>query len=129
MIPYIIIIILSLAIIVAVIVTGLRFNESVKRTENKHSLDLNSNRALHTLLSSRFTLILLPYRSFRSTVDPPPNMPAPAPNSLAVGVIISMRNFDPGSSILSFDMEAFLAKLDDDNGPMDADAIPGIMFH
>ncbi|KAJ7823194.1 hypothetical protein B0H14DRAFT_2826891 [Mycena olivaceomarginata] len=104
MIPYIIIIILSLAIIVAVIVTGLRFNESVKKTENKHSLDLNSN------------------------LDPPPNMPAPAPNSLAVGVIISMKNFDPGSSILSFDMEAFLAKLDDDNGPMDADAIPVCFF-
>ncbi|KAJ7888925.1 hypothetical protein B0H14DRAFT_2692737 [Mycena olivaceomarginata] len=73
-------------------------------TENKHSLDLNSN------------------------LDPPPNMPAPAPNSLAVGVIISMKNFDPGSSILSFDMEAFLAKLDDDNGPMDADAIPVCFF-
>ncbi|KAJ7798509.1 hypothetical protein B0H14DRAFT_2906579 [Mycena olivaceomarginata] len=74
MVPYIIIIILSLAIIVAVIVTGL--------------------------------------------LDPPPNMPAPAPNSLAVGVIISMKNFDP----------AFLAKLDDDNGPMDADAIPVCFF-
>ncbi|KAJ7205535.1 hypothetical protein GGX14DRAFT_458571 [Mycena pura] len=105
MIPYIIIIILSLALIVAVIVTGLRFNESVKKTENKHSLDL-----------------------VNGDLDPPPNMPDPAPNSLAVGVIISMNNFDPGSSILSFDMEAFLAKLNDDNGPMDADAIPVCFF-
>ncbi|KAJ7208934.1 hypothetical protein GGX14DRAFT_543353 [Mycena pura] len=104
MIPYIIIITLSLALIVAVIVTGIRFNESVKKTENKHSLDLNSD------------------------LVPPPNMPDPAPNSLAVGVIISMKNFDPGSSILSFDMEAFLAKLNDDNGPMDADAIPVCFF-
>jgi hypothetical protein len=56
-------------------------------------------------------------------------MPEPAPNSLAVGVTISMKNFDPGSSILSFDMEAFLAKLGDPNPPAGADAIPGIVLH
>ncbi|KAJ7825070.1 hypothetical protein B0H13DRAFT_2442939 [Mycena leptocephala] len=102
MIPYIIIIIFSLAIIVAVIVTGALFNKSVKKTENRHSLNLTSD------------------------LDPPPNAPAPAPNSLAVGVLISMKNFDPGSSILSFDMEAFLASLSDDpTSPAGADAIPG----
>jgi hypothetical protein len=53
MIPYIIIIIFSLAIIVAVIVTGVLFNKSVIKTENKHSLDLaNSDCASHKLLSS-----------------------------------------------------------------------------
>jgi hypothetical protein len=40
-----------------------------------------------------------------------------------------MKNFDPGSSILSFDMEAILAKLDDPKVPEGADAIPGIIFH
>ncbi|KAJ6527462.1 hypothetical protein B0H19DRAFT_1196072 [Mycena capillaripes] len=94
MIPYIIIIIFSLAIIASVIVTGVLFNKSVKKTENRHSLDL--------------------------PLDPPPNMPDPAPNSLAVGVTISMKNFDPGSSILSFDMAAFLANLSDSNAPTDA---------
>jgi amino acid transporter len=53
MIPYIIIIIFSLAIIVAVIVTGVLFNKSVKKTENRHSLDLaNGDCAPHKLLSS-----------------------------------------------------------------------------
>jgi hypothetical protein len=53
MIPYIAIIIFSLAIIVAVIVTGVLFNQSVKKTENKNSLDLaNSDCAPHKLLSS-----------------------------------------------------------------------------
>jgi hypothetical protein len=56
-------------------------------------------------------------------------VPEPAPNSLAVAVTILMKNFDPGSSILSFDMGAVLAKLDDSNLPVGADAIPGIIFH
>ncbi|KAJ7804178.1 hypothetical protein B0H14DRAFT_3775556 [Mycena olivaceomarginata] len=55
-------------------------------------------------------------------------MPDPAPNSLAVGVIISMKNFDPGSSILSFDMAVFLAKLDDPDEAAGADAIPVCFF-
>ncbi|KAJ6492661.1 hypothetical protein DFH09DRAFT_1377003 [Mycena vulgaris] len=105
MIPYIIITIFSLAIIVAVIVTGVLFNKSVKKTENKHSLNLANG-----------------------DLDPPPNMPDPAPNSFAVGVTISMKNFDPGSSILSFDMQAFLAKLSDPNAPEGADAIPVCFF-
>ncbi|KAJ7875519.1 hypothetical protein B0H14DRAFT_2715580 [Mycena olivaceomarginata] len=105
MIPYITIIIFSLAIIVAVIVTGVLFNKSVKKTENKHSLDL-----------------------VNGDCDRPPNTPEPAPSSLAVGVTISMKNFDPGSSILSFDMEAILAKLDDPKVPEGADAIPVCFF-
>ncbi|KAJ7782159.1 hypothetical protein B0H14DRAFT_2960208 [Mycena olivaceomarginata] len=105
MIPYIIIIIFCLAIIVAVIVTGVLFNKSVKKTENKHSLDL-----------------------VNGDWEPPPNIPEPAPSSLAVGVTISMKNFDPGSSVLSFDMEAILAKLDDPNVPEGADAIPVCFF-
>jgi hypothetical protein len=53
MIPYIIVIIFSLAIIVAVIITGVLFNKSVKKTENKHSLDLvNGNCAPQKLLLS-----------------------------------------------------------------------------
>jgi hypothetical protein len=40
-----------------------------------------------------------------------------------------MKNFDPGSSILPFDMEAFLAKLGEPNPPAVADTIPGIVFH
>jgi hypothetical protein len=40
-----------------------------------------------------------------------------------------MKNFDPGSSILSFDMAAFLTKPDDPNQAAGADAIPGIIFH
>ncbi|KAJ6535667.1 hypothetical protein B0H19DRAFT_1183946 [Mycena capillaripes] len=95
-IPYLIIIIFSLAIIVAVIVTGLLFNKSVRKTETRHSLNLTAE------------------------MDLPPNMPDPAPNSLAVGVTISMKNFDPGSSILSFDMAAFLANLSDSDAPTDA---------
>ncbi|KAJ7747717.1 hypothetical protein B0H16DRAFT_915395 [Mycena metata] len=39
-----------------------------------------------------------------------------------------MKNFDPGSSIVSFDMEAFLATVDDSDLPAGADAIPVCFF-
>jgi hypothetical protein len=56
-------------------------------------------------------------------------MPDPDPDSLAVGITIAMKNFDPGSSILFFDMSAFLALLSSPDAPAGDDAIPGTVLH
>jgi hypothetical protein len=39
---------------------------------------------------------------------------------------MKMKNFDPGSSIISFDMQAFLGFVDSDD---ERDAIPGTVLH
>ncbi|KAJ7282280.1 hypothetical protein C8J57DRAFT_1554071 [Mycena rebaudengoi] len=90
LIPRIIIASFFLLILVAVIVTGVLFNKSVKKTENSHSLQ---------------------------GFDFPPNVPVPDSDALAVGIAISMKNFDPGSSILSFDMQAVLGRVLSDDPP------------
>ncbi|KAJ7798258.1 hypothetical protein B0H14DRAFT_3545317 [Mycena olivaceomarginata] len=88
LIPRIIIASFFLVILAAVIVTGVLFNKSVKKTEARHSLKGYSN-------------------------------------SLAVGIMMKMKNFDPGSSIISFDMQAFLGFVDSDD---ERDAIPVCVY-
>ncbi|KAJ7704669.1 hypothetical protein B0H14DRAFT_3646647 [Mycena olivaceomarginata] len=98
LIPRIIIASFFLVILAAVIVTGVLFNKSVKKTEARHSL---------------------------KGLDLPPNAPIPDSNSLAVGIMMKMKNFDPGSSIISFDMQAFLGFVDSDD---ERDAIPVCVY-
>ncbi|KAF7344720.1 hypothetical protein MVEN_01632700 [Mycena venus] len=90
LIPRIIIASFFLVILAAVIVTGVLFNKSVKKTEARHSL---------------------------KGLDLPPNAPSPDSDSLAVGITMKMKDFDPGSSIISFDMQAFLGFVDSDDIP------------
>ncbi|KAJ7233472.1 hypothetical protein C8J57DRAFT_1726050 [Mycena rebaudengoi] len=99
LIPRIIVTSFFLLILVAVILTGVRFKKKVKKTEDKHSLDR------------------------LKSLDAPPNMPDPDPDSLVVGITILMKNFDPGSSILFFDMQAFLASLSSPDPPAGDDAM------
>ncbi|KAF7327290.1 hypothetical protein MKEN_00306500 [Mycena kentingensis (nom. inval.)] len=86
----------SVALVVAVVITGVLFNRSVVRTETKHSFSPDSNLVL------------------------PLNAPDIALNAPAIAVMLNFKNFDPASSILSFDIQAALGQLDGDRPPASA---------
>ncbi|KAF7319672.1 hypothetical protein MKEN_00748400 [Mycena kentingensis (nom. inval.)] len=77
----------SVALIIAVVITGVLFNKSVTRTENKHTF------------------------SAASGLDPVPHAPPIADDDPAIGVVLFFKSFDAASSVLSFDVSASLGTL------------------
>ncbi|KAF7326224.1 hypothetical protein MKEN_00475100 [Mycena kentingensis (nom. inval.)] len=86
---YILIVGFSVALIIAVVITGVLFNKSVTSLENKHSF---SPEGLHQ----------------------PPNAPHVPEDAPAMGLLLFFKNFDPASSVLSFDVSASFGQLDGD---------------